>query len=161
MAACDPRNGKYLTVAAVFRGKMSMKEVEDEMLAIQQKNAPYFVEWIPQNVKTAVCDISPIGLRYSGTFLGNSTAINEIFRRLSVEFVAMFRRKAFLHWFTAEGMDEMDFTDAHVELQDIIAEYQMFETAEESITDSGEEYDEDEEEEDESEEITDDEAENN
>ena len=27
MAACDPRHGRYLTVAAVFRGRMSMKEV--------------------------------------------------------------------------------------------------------------------------------------
>ena len=28
MAACDPRHGRYLTVAAIFRGRMSMKEVE-------------------------------------------------------------------------------------------------------------------------------------
>ena len=27
MAACDPRHGRYLTVAAIFRGRMSMKEV--------------------------------------------------------------------------------------------------------------------------------------
>nr|KAG5712250.1 hypothetical protein BaRGS_014600 [Batillaria attramentaria] len=26
MAACDPRHGRYLTVAAMFRGRMSMKE---------------------------------------------------------------------------------------------------------------------------------------
>ena len=29
MAACDPRHGRYLTVAAMFRGRMSMKEVEN------------------------------------------------------------------------------------------------------------------------------------
>ncbi|NXK79384.1 TBB2 protein, partial [Amazona guildingii] len=28
MAACDPRHGRYLTVATVFRGRMSMKEVD-------------------------------------------------------------------------------------------------------------------------------------
>ena len=28
MAACDPRHGRYLTVAVVFRGRMSMKEVK-------------------------------------------------------------------------------------------------------------------------------------
>ena len=27
MTACDPRHGRYLTVAAMFRGRMSMKEV--------------------------------------------------------------------------------------------------------------------------------------
>merc|ERR1719312_1099932 len=63
MAACDPRHGRYLTVAAVFRGRMSMKEVDEQMLNIQNKNSSYFVEWIPNNVKTAVCDIPPRGLK--------------------------------------------------------------------------------------------------
>ena len=39
--------------------------------------------------------------------IGNSTAIQELFKRISEQFTAMFRRKAFLHWYTGEGMDEM------------------------------------------------------
>uniref|UniRef100_A0A2I3FX73 Tubulin beta 4A class IVa n=1 Tax=Nomascus leucogenys TaxID=61853 RepID=A0A2I3FX73_NOMLE len=50
MAACDPRHGRYLTVAAVFRGRMSMKEVDEQMLSVQSKNSSYFVEWIPNNL---------------------------------------------------------------------------------------------------------------
>jgi tubulin beta len=111
MAACDPRHGRYLTVAALFRGRMSMKEVDEQMLNVQNKNSSYFVEWIPNNVKTAVCDIPPRGLKMSGTFIGNSTAIQELFKRISEQFTAMFRRKAFLHWYTGEGMDEMEFTE--------------------------------------------------
>ena len=103
MAACDPRHGRYLTVAAVFRGRMSMKEVDEQMLNIQNKNSSYFVEWIPNNVKTAVCDIPPRGLKMAATFIGNSTAIQELFKRISEQFTAMFRRKAFLHWYTGEG----------------------------------------------------------
>ncbi len=34
----------------------------------------------------------------SATFLGNTTAIQEMFKRVSEQFTAMFRRKAFLHW---------------------------------------------------------------
>merc|ERR1711892_1011285 len=105
MAACDPRHGRYLTVAAMFRGRMSMKEDDEQMLNIQNKNSSYFVEWIPNNVKTAVCDSPPRGLKMAATFIGNSTAIQELFN-------AMFRRKAFLHWYTGEGMDEMEFTEA-------------------------------------------------
>ena len=37
MAACNPLFGRYLTVAAIFRGKMSMMEVEDQMLQYQTK----------------------------------------------------------------------------------------------------------------------------
>jgi hypothetical protein len=91
MAACDPRHGRYLTVAAMFRGRMSMKEVDEQMLNVQNKNSSYFVEWIPNNVKTAVCDIPPRGLKMSATFIGNSTAIQELFKRISEQFTAMFR----------------------------------------------------------------------
>ena len=108
MAASDPRHGRYLTVAAVFRGKVSMKEVEEQMQNVQNKNSAYFVEWIPNNVLTAQCDIAPRGLKMAVTFLGNSTAIQELFRRVSDQFTAMFKRKAFLHWYTQEGMDEME-----------------------------------------------------
>ncbi|KAJ3346760.1 hypothetical protein HDU91_006959, partial [Kappamyces sp. JEL0680] len=69
MAASDPRHGRYLTVAAMFRGRMSMKEVDEQMLNVQNKNSSYFVEWIPNNVKTAVCDIPPKGLKMSVTFI--------------------------------------------------------------------------------------------
>ena len=41
MAACDPRHGRYLTVAAMFRGRMSMKEVDEQMLNVQNKNSRY------------------------------------------------------------------------------------------------------------------------
>ena len=82
---------RYLTVAAVFRGRMSMKEVDEQMLNIQNKNSSYFVEWIPNNVKTAVCDIPPRGLKMAATFIGNSTAIQELFKRISEQFTAMFR----------------------------------------------------------------------
>lgn len=47
----------------------------------------------------------------SATFIGNSTSIQELFKRISEQFTAMFKRKAFLHWYTGEGMDEMEFTE--------------------------------------------------
>lgn len=40
----------------------------------------------------------------SSTFIGNTTAIQELFKRISEQFGAMFRRKAFLHWYTGEGI---------------------------------------------------------
>ncbi|XP_065253946.1 tubulin beta-6 chain isoform X2 [Emys orbicularis] len=144
MAACDPRHGRYLTVATVFRGPMSMKEVDEQMLAIQNKNSSYFVEWIPNNVKVAVCDIPPRGLKMASTFIGNSTAIQELFKRISEQFSAMFRRKAFLHWFTGEGMDEMEFTEAESNMNDLVSEYQQYQ---EATANDGEETFEDDEEE--------------
>jgi tubulin beta len=66
MAACDPRRGVYLTVSAHFRGRMSSKEVDEQMLNIQARNTSYFVEWIPSNVKSSICDIPPRGAEDGG-----------------------------------------------------------------------------------------------
>nr|CDS28126.1 beta tubulin [Hymenolepis microstoma] len=129
MVACDPRRGRYLTAATIFRGRMSMKEVDEQMLKVQNKNSSNFIEWIPNNVKTAVCDIPPKGVTMSGTFIGNTTAIQELFRRVGAQFSVMFRRKAFLHWYTGEGMDEMEFSEAESDMNDLVAEYQQYQEA--------------------------------
>lgn len=76
-----------------FHTSVLLFQVDEQMLNVQNKNSSYFVEWIPNNVKTAVCDIPPRGLKMSSTFIGNSTAIQELFKRISEQFTAMFRRK--------------------------------------------------------------------
>lgn len=65
----------------------------------------------------------------SATFVGNSTAVQEMFKRVSEQFTAMFRRKAFLHWYTGEGMDEMEFTEAESNMNDLVSEYQQYQDA--------------------------------
>jgi len=65
----------------------------------------------------------------SVTFIGNSTSIQELFKRVSDQFSAMFKRKAFVHWYTQEGMDEMEFTEAESNMQDLVAEYQQYQDA--------------------------------
>ncbi|KAI9041456.1 beta-tubulin family protein [Aspergillus affinis] len=138
MTACDYHNGRFLTCSALFRGKVSMKEVEDQMRNVQSRNSAYFVEWIPNNVQTALCSVPPRGLKMSATFVGNSTSIQELFRRVGAQFTAMFRRKAFLHWYTGEGMDEMEFTEAESNMNDLMSEYQQYQEA--SISDGEDQY---------------------
>ncbi|KAJ3455959.1 hypothetical protein MRS44_017441 [Fusarium solani] len=122
MSASDYRNGRFLTCSAIL-------------------NSSYFIEWIPNNIQTALCSVPPSGLNLSSTFVGNSTAIQELFKRIGSQFALMFRRKAFLHWYTGEGMDEMEFTEAESNMNDLISEYQQYQEAE--VGD--EEYDEEEE----------------
>jgi tubulin beta len=129
MCASDPRHGRYLTASAMFRGKIATKDVDEQMLNIQNKNSSYFVEWIPNNIKSSVCDVPPKGLKMSATFIGNTTAIQDMFKRVAEQFTAMFRRKAFLHWYTGEGMDEMEFTEAESNMNDLVSEYQQYQDA--------------------------------
>jgi len=129
MAASDPRHGRYLTASANFRGKIQTKDVDEQMLNIQSKNSTQFVEWIPNNIKSSVCDIPPSGVKMSATFIGNNTCIQELFKRIGLQFSAMFRRKAFLHWYVGEGMDEMEFTEAESNMNDLVSEYQQYQEA--------------------------------
>ena len=129
MCAADPRHGRYLTCAMMFRGMMSSKEVDDQMMNMVNKNSSYFVEWIPNNLKASICDIPPAGLQMSSVFVGNSTAIQEAWKRVADQFTMMFRRKAFLHWYTGEGMDEMEFTEAESNMNDLVSEYQQYQDA--------------------------------
>ena len=34
----------------------------------------------------------------SATFIGNTTALQELFHRITDQFTSMLKRKAFLHW---------------------------------------------------------------
>jgi len=129
MCACDPKHGRYLTASAIFRGQVSTKEVDDQMSSIQNKNSAYFVEWIPNNIKSSVVNTPPKGLKLSVTFLANTTAIQDVFKRVAEQFTMMFRRKAFLHWYTGEGMDEMEFTEAESNMNDLVSEYQQYQEA--------------------------------
>ena len=127
MTKADPRQGKYLTVAAMFRGKMAMKEVDEQLMIAQTKNSGFFVDWIPNNVKTAVCNVPPKDLPMSATFICNNTSIKSMFQRVSEQFDRMFRKKAYVFFYTNEGMDEMEFVEAQNDMQDLISEYQSYE----------------------------------
>merc|ERR1712026_659253 len=87
-------------------------------------NADDFVEWIPNNLKSSIINTQPKTSDMSATFVANTTALKGIFQRLATQFGAMYRRKAFLHWYKGEGMDEMEFQEADKNVRDLITEYQ-------------------------------------
>lgn len=55
------------------------------------------------------------------SMLHQSTNIREPLSAVSKQFAAAFRRKAFLHWFTGEGTDEMEFTEAESNIYNVIS----------------------------------------
>ncbi|KAF8685706.1 Tubulin beta chain [Rhizoctonia solani] len=129
LVACNPSFGRYLTAATIYRGNITSQEAQTAVQQLTTKNSASFVDWIPDNVSISLCDIPPPGYKRFGTCLGNNTAIQEVFKRSHGQFAAMFKRSAYLHWFTAEGMDQMEFTEAESNLLDLVAEYQQYQDA--------------------------------
>jgi tubulin beta len=81
------------------------------------------VKWIPHNVKTSVVDVPHNGFTRSATMLCNTTAIVGMFERIQENFEVMFKKRAFLHWYKACGMEEQEFTEAKANMVDVAEGY--------------------------------------
>lgn len=124
--AADPRRGKCLSAAVLFRGRVNPRDVCQESLSL----ASLAVGWIPDSTTVASCSVSRTGIgTTTASLTGNSTVVIDSINRIGQAFDAMFRRKAFLHWFTGEGMDEMEFVEAKSNLDDLVSEYQQYQEA--------------------------------
>ncbi len=53
----------------------------------------------------------------------------KVLKRIGEQYSAMFRRKAFMHWYTGEGMDVQEFIEAESNMNDLISEYQQYQDA--------------------------------
>jgi len=123
-AKVNPSEGKYLTSSVTYRGAFSTQEVDLCVQSVQSQQSEDFVEWIPNNIKSSVVLYPGKEYALSCTFVANTTALKNMFQRLSQQFTALYKRKAFLHWYKGEGMDEMEFQEADKNVVDLITEYQ-------------------------------------
>merc|ERR1739848_504542 len=117
-------DGKFLTASMHYRGEVSTQETDENIEKVQAAKSEDFVEWIPNNVKSSVIDVGPVDATISATFVTNTTALKAMFQRLASQFSALYKRKAFLHWYKGEGVDEMEFQEADKNVVDLITEYQ-------------------------------------
>merc|ERR1712198_414228 len=110
---------------------INQKKCEEEVHKNQEKTKTngLIVEWIPNNFKIGVVGTPRNDTELSATVVVNTTALKAIFQRLATQFGALFKRKAFLHWYKGEGMDEMEFQEADKNVRDLITEYQDKESA--------------------------------
>ena len=91
------------TVQYHFKENTSMK-FENDMISTTITNPPLYTS-------------------ESATLIANTTSIQEVFQRLNNQFERMYRRKAFLHWYKGEGMEEEEFIEADRLVRDLILDY--------------------------------------
>ncbi|KAH8828814.1 beta-1 and beta-2 tubulin [Flagelloscypha sp. PMI_526] len=115
----------YLSLSILIRGNASFDEAQTHVHQARVAS-PYHrqASWLPDDTQVSQCGMTPNRLNMNATLLGNTTAVRGTFQYFRDSFSIMFKKKAFLHWYTDEGMDEQEFKEAEENVLDLILEYQ-------------------------------------
>jgi tubulin alpha len=60
----------------------------------------------------------------TGCLIANNSGISSMFKRTNQKFDKIYAKRAFVHWFVGEGMEEGEFSECRMNLEELFKEYQ-------------------------------------
>jgi hypothetical protein len=104
---------------------VGQKPSEDEVnRSVEMQKKARLDSWIgTAKLSTGFC--AQPAEKLAGCLLTSSTAIKEYFVLLNRKFDSLYAKKAFVHWYAAEGMEEAEFLNAREDIRKLKKEYRL------------------------------------
>ncbi|CAK9294939.1 unnamed protein product [Gordionus sp. m RMFG-2023] len=124
LAKCDPKTGKYMSCCLLYRGDVLPKDVNQAIAQLKCKRQIRFVDWCPTGFKIGFnhqpasvipgCELAQVSR--TACMLSNTTSVKSLWSRINHKFDLMYKKRAFIHWYVGEGMEEGEFHEARENL---------------------------------------------